>query len=392
MKVLALATMLALLGASLARPADPVKVGVWLPVTGSFGERGLARWNGIRIAEGMREDAPGLSVKLVLADSRSDGFEAVNAMLRLTEVEKVAAIIGELGSGYTAAGSFCARRKGIALIAPYVPQSVTQAENFIFRVHPVGPSQGRIAARFALQRLNARTAAVLCDISDEQSMETAGDFREELAKTGGSVVSELRLKRGDRDFSGQLNQIRKSRPDVVYLPVAHIECALFARQARDLGLHFALVTGDAIQAPGFAALGGRAVEGVYGIAPHGERQTLTREGMEFRRRYREAFGTPPTSDAAAGAEAYFMVLEAVQRAGSADPERIREALSAASNHPRLTAIDRPGADNLPTPAVAVLQVNGGKFSRLGDNHKRAAESEEIGGKGSQLRVQEFFSQ
>jgi branched-chain amino acid transport system substrate-binding protein len=390
MKVLALAAMLALLGASQALPAEPVKVGVWLPVTGVFGERGLARWNGIKIAEEMSKSETGSPVKLVLADSRSDGFDSVNAMIRLTEVEKVAVIIGELGAGYTTAGSFYARRKGIALIAPYVPRSVTRAENLVFQVRPVGPNQGRIAARFVVQRLNARTAAILCDISDEQSMETARDFRQEFTGTGGQV-SELRLKRGDRDFSGQLSQFRKSRPDVVYLPVGHIECALFARQARDLGLDFVLVASEAIQARGFVALGGRSVEGVYSITTSADRQTLTKYGVEFRRRYQEAFGTHPCLDAAGGAEAYFMVLEAVQRAGSADPERIREALSSARNGLRLTVIERPEADGVPTPDVAVLQVKRGKFTPLGEDIKRAAESEENGRKASLLRVQELSS-
>lgn len=392
MRKIALTAALALLAASQAWPADPVKVGVWLSVTGSFGERGLARWNGIRIAEEMSRGEAGLPVKVVLADSRSDGFDSVKAMLRLIEVEEVTAIIGELGPGYTAAGSFCARRKRIPLIAPYVPRSVTRAENLVFEVRPVGPNQGRIAARFVAQRLNARTAAVLYDISDEQSMEAARDFREEFTSTGGSTIAELRLKRGDRDFSGQLSQIRKSRPDLVFAPVSHVECALFARQARDFGMSVPLVAGDAIHAPGFLALGGRSVEGVYGVATGAERQTLTKDGVEFSRRFREAFGTHPSPDAVGGAEAYFMVLEAVQRAGSADPERIREALSSARNVLRLTATVPSGADSLSTPVVAALRVKGGKITRLDDDLKRAAGPGEIGGKTFLLRVQELSAQ
>lgn len=367
MRTCALIAVLTLFVAAQARSNEPVRIGVWLPMTGGLGERGLAAWNGIRIAKDLWEKNGRESTTLVLADSGSNGFDSVNAMLRLLEREKVAVVIGGIGTGNITAGSSCAHTKGIAMVTSAVPIPVTPlTKQGLFGVGSDSTSHGRIGARFVREKLHAKTAAILYDISEEQSVGLAGIFRKELTRLGGTIVCEGRLKRGDRNFSGQLAGIWKTRPDIVYAPIAPIECALLARQARELGLRTPLVAGPEIQTPGFIALGGVSVEGVYSITPDEGPDRSTNDRSEFRLRYWKAFGTAPLPDATRAAEAYFMVLEAVRRAGTADPVKIREALASELQLPRLAVIQLEGSYDVRGSAFKVLRVQDGEFIRVGN--------------------------
>ncbi len=89
----------------MALPAQAaVKIGVYLPMTGSAAAMGQMVWEGVQAAHQMQPQILGQPVELELVDTRSDRIEAANAMSRLIEKDKVSAIIGEVISSDTLAG------------------------------------------------------------------------------------------------------------------------------------------------------------------------------------------------------------------------------------------------------------------------------------------------
>lgn len=350
-----------LLGAS-SWAAEPVNIGVYLPVTGNVAAYGQMAWSGITLAHKMEPEVLGRPVDLKLVDTKSDKVESANAVSRLIEKEKVVAIIGEMISGNTIAGSDHAERRQIPMVSPTATNPiVTQNKKYIFRVCFIDPDQGRIAAKLAVQELKAKSAALIYDISQDYCVALAKFFKNEFTKLGGKILAETKFKSGDRDFTPQLSAILASKPDIIYAPIYYTECALIARQARDMGLNAPILAGDGVQAPELIKIGGKAVEDVYFTA-HFHREMITNErGKKFLEAYEKEADKPLDAFVAMGADAYFITVDAIKRAGTSDPVKIRDALASTKDFEAISGKISLKPDGNAIKAMVVNKVKDGKF-------------------------------
>ncbi len=343
--------------------ADPINVGVYLPMTGNVAAFGQMAWSGITTAHKMEQKVLGQPVDLKLVDTKSDKVESANAVSRLIEKEKVVAIIGEMISGNTIAGSDHAERRKIPMVSPTATNPiVTHNKKYIFRVCFIDPDQGRIAAKLAVQELKAKSAALIYDISQDYCVALAQFFKREFKKLGGKIVVETKFKTGDRDFTPQLSAILASKPDIVYAPIYYTECALIARQAREMGLNVPILAGDGVQTPELTKIGGKSVEGVYFTA-HFHREMIDNErGKTFLKTYEKQTGKPLDAFVAMGADAYFIILDAIKRAGSADSVKIRNALASTKDFEGITGKITLKPDGNAIKAMVINKVKDGKFN------------------------------
>jgi len=363
MRILLVVVMaMMVLGAS-SWAAEPINIGVYLPMTGSVAAYGQMAWSGIELAHKMEPDVLGRPVDLKLADTKSDKVESANAVSRLIEKEKVVAIIGEMISGNTIAGSDHAERRKIPMVSPTATNPiVTLKKKYIFRVCFIDPDQGRIAAKLAVQELKAKSAALIYDISQDYCVALAKFFKNEFTKLGGKTVVETKFKTGDRDFTPQLSAILAAKPDIIYAPIYYTECALIARQAREMGLDVPILAGDGVQAPELIEIGGKAVEGVYFTA-HFHRDMIANErGKKFLQTYEKESGKPLDAFVAMGADAYFITVDAIKRAGSPDPVKIRDALASTKDFEGITGRITLKSDGNAIKAMVVNKVKDGKFT------------------------------
>lgn len=132
----------------------------------------------------------------------------------------------------------------------------------VLALDSINSDEASVAANLALRRLDARNAAIICDISQEHSIELTACFRKVFAQSGGRIVAETRCRAGERDFIGQIIRMKKAKPDVIYAPTGCIECALFVRQARESGLNTPIIAGSAARSSELRDFGGKSVEGV----------------------------------------------------------------------------------------------------------------------------------
>ena len=167
--------------------AAEIKIGLYLPMTGPAAAMGQMVWEGVQVAHQLQPQVLGQPVKLVLVDTRSDRIEAANAVSRLIEKDKVAAIIGEVISSDTLAGVPIAERAEIPNISPTATSPlVTQNRRFAFRAAYVDDLQGKVAARFAWENLKARRVAVLIDQAQDYCVGLANFFKQEFEAPGRS--------------------------------------------------------------------------------------------------------------------------------------------------------------------------------------------------------------
>jgi len=228
---------LALAGPAVLPARAEVRIGVYLPMTGAAAAMGQMVWEGIQVAHEMEPRILGQEIRLFLVDTKSDKIEAANAVSRLIERERVAAIIGEVISSDTLAGVPIAERAGIPNISPTATNPlVTQDRKYAFRACFVDDLQGKVAARFAWQHLKARRVAVLIDQAQDYCVGLAAFFMREFKKLGGKIVSISYIQTGDQDFSAQISAFRMANPDLIYAPSYYAENALLAKQLQGLGM------------------------------------------------------------------------------------------------------------------------------------------------------------
>jgi len=354
-----------LLLATFSSAAETIKMGAYLPMTGAVAAYGQDAWNGIRIAREMKPAVLGRNVELVLADTKSDKIESANAVSRLIEKDKVIAIIGEMISGDTMAGGPIAEKAKVPMVSPTATNPlVTQGKKYVFRVCFIDPVQGEIAAKYAYTTLKARKAAVIIDRSQDYCVGLGKFFKDSFTKLGGQIVAETFCVTEDKDFSAQLSTIKPKNPDVIYAPNYYSPVALFTRQARELGVKAPVLAGDGAQADELIQIGGKEVEGVAFTGHFHPQAASTKLAKDFMARFEKKYKAEPNAFQALGADAYFVLMDALARAKSTKGEAIRAALAGTKDFAAVSGTLSIGEDGNAVKPMVINVVKGGKFVYL----------------------------
>lgn len=352
-----------------AAPAsDVIKIGVFEPLTGENGGGGQQETDGIKYANKMYPTVLGKKVELVIADNKSDKGEAANAVTRLIEQEKVVAIIGSYGSGVSiAAGDIIKNAKIPAMGASCTNPMVTQGNDFYFRACFLDPFQGKVMANYAIQK-GAKTAAVIMQNGDDYSVGLGNFFIQafkELTGNPNSIVITAEFQTNDTDFNGILTNIKAKNPDVIFAPSSATTGPLIIKQARKLGIKSLIMGGDTWENPAIVSVAGADAEGVVLSTFFDENDPATNEAKKFVEGYKkELAGKEPIIPAVAalGYDAYIVVLNAIERAGSTDGTKIRDALNATKDFEGVTGVINFTKEGDADKNIAVIKtVKDGKF-------------------------------
>ena len=129
-----------------AKAEDPIKIGVYMPLTGQNAFAGQLELEGIQLAHKITPTVLGRPVELVVVDNKSDKVEAANAVKRLAERDNVTAIIGTYASSLSLAGGEVAERAKVPVLATSSTNPlVTQGKKYYFRACFIDPYQGAAA-------------------------------------------------------------------------------------------------------------------------------------------------------------------------------------------------------------------------------------------------------
>ncbi len=342
--------------------ADTVKIGAYLPMTGAVAAYGEMENNGIEIARSMEPEVLGKKIEVILVDTKSDKIEAANAVTLLVEKEKVVGILGEAISGNTMAGNPISEAAKIPSVSPTATNPlVNQGKKYAFRACFIDPFQGEVAARFALNELKAKTAAVIIDIAQDYCVGLGNFFVKEYVKGGGKIVSTTYIQTGDQDFSAQLSAVQAAKPDIIYAPNYYTEDALMAKQARDLGIKAPILTGDGAQADALIEIGGASVEGMYFTGHFHKDAATTERSKEYIKLFEKRFNKEADAFGALGADAYFLLVDAIKRAGSTDGTKVRDALQSTKDFKGVSGVITMGPDGNPIKSMVINKVQDGKF-------------------------------
>jgi branched-chain amino acid transport system substrate-binding protein len=353
--------------------ADEVIIGVFEPMTGPMAAGGQQTVEGINLAIEQTTEVLGRPIKVVLVDNKSEKVESANAVARLIEYEKVVAIVGSYGSGNTIAGGEVANTAGVPVVgcSPTNPL-VTLGKPYIFRACFIDPFQGAVMANFAVSELKAKTAVIIQDISNDYSVGLSSFFRDAFIKLTGdpkSVAGVISYQTGDQDFTAQLTYAAGKKPDVVFVPAGQYgDGALIIKQGKEMGITGIFLGGDTWEAPEFIEVGGKAVEGSY-YSTHFDASAVTTKAAEkFNKDFQAKYNRLPSAFAALGFDAFNMVIDAIKRAGSADPKAIRDALAVTKDYEGVTGIITLDLNGDAVKDAIIRKVENGEFKYVTTVH------------------------
>ncbi len=363
--VVALAAVvgLALFGGQ-AFAEDEIRIGVYLPLTGQNAFGGQLELEGVKMAHEEVPEVLGKKVELFVVDNKSDKVESANAVKRLIDRDKVHAVIGTYGSSLAMAGGEVAEKAGIPMVATSATNPlVTMGKKYIFRVCFIDPYQGAGAATYAINELGAKKAALLTDVANDYAVGLAGFFERSFEKMGGEIVTKLRYNSGDQDFTAQLTEIISKKPDVLFIPAYFAEGAIIMKQAAELGAEFQIMGGDAMDNPKIVEIGGEAVEGfVHTTFPYDpSMKDMNPTAEQFTKNWSAKHpDQDPNVNAALGYDSYMILIDAIKRAGSTDPEAITKALAETKGFEGVTGMTTINETHDAEKPVGIVMIKDGK--------------------------------
>ena len=357
-------------GQALAADAGPIKIGVYLPLTGQNAFGGQLELEGVRLAHKEMPKVLDRPVELVVVDNKSDKVESANAVKRLIERDKVVALIGTYGSSLAMAGAEVAEKAAVPGVGTSCTNPlVTRGKKYYFRACFIDPYQGAAAASYAYETLGFRKAAVLMDMTSDYAVGLSSFFTRDFKKLGGEIVATLKYSSGDQDFTAQLTELIAKKPDIVFMPAYFAEGAIIMKQARELGAKFRLMGADAMDNPDTLKLGGKAAEGfLHTTFPYDPAMpNMSPAAKRFTEAWKAAYPDKETNvNGALGYNTYFLILDAIKRANSSDPKAIAKALAETKGLPTALGLLTINATHDAEMPVGIIEYKDGKRVYVGE--------------------------
>ncbi|MFS0668989.1 ABC transporter substrate-binding protein [Peribacillus frigoritolerans] len=347
---------------------DTIKIGVNLELSGGVASYGQSIAEGLELAtaEINKEGIDGKKIKLIKVDNKSEASEATSGAIKLTSQDQVAAIVGAATSTNSIAQVQIAQDNKVPVISPSgtspeITFSKDKLNDYVFRTSFIDPFQGTVAANFAAKEIKAKSAAIYIDSSSDYSKGLAAAFKEQFEKNGGKVVAEEAYIAKDTDFRSTLTRLKSAKPDFIFLPGYYEEAGLIVKQARETGLDVPFMGGDGWDSPklveiaGAKALNNTFITNHYSSGDPDEK--IQNFVSAFKAKYKDK---SPDAFNALGYDTGYFLADAIKRAGSADSEKIKEALEKTADLELVTGTFTLDEKHNPIKSATILEFKEGK--------------------------------
>lgn len=329
--ILAILVVLATMVAACKPAPKAFKVAILAPLSGDVATFGQSTRDGALLAIeewNAKGGVLGRKIEAVVEDSQCEAEPAASAAKKVISQDQVKFIIGEVCSKASIPVSEIAAANKVLQITPTSTNpkvTIDEAGNAkptVFRACFIDPFQGTVGAKFALEELGAKTAAVLLDQGNDYVRGLAEFFRDAFEAGGGKVVVWETYTAGDTDFTAILTKVKDANPDILYLPDYYSTVNIIAVQANQMGIKAAKLGGDGWDSPKLdsAAVAGGFFTNHY--APEDSRPVV----QEFVKKYQAKYGSVPDALAALAYDAANILFQAIQETGTDDPVKVAQTM------------------------------------------------------------------
>ncbi len=321
---------------------ETIRIGIFEPLSGPDYAFGQLELRGIELAQGIYPKVLGKTVELIKEDNRSDPDYAKVAASNLVK-KRVALVLGSYGSSNSMIGGVIFEKAKIPAIGITCTNPlVTSINSYYFRVCFVETFQGIAMAKYAVNDLGAKKAAIIQDSDSDFSVTVAQVFADKfvsLTADEASIVSTTKYSEGDRNFTNQLKAIKTEAPDVIFLPGNPYDAGLIISQAREAGINAVFLGINSWEDETLIEIGKAAADGATFSTLFDPSVILTKETKVFLDAYKTKYGKDavPTKEEALGFDAYLVAIDGITRAGTAlDGEMLMKTLLNTNQLPAAT--------------------------------------------------------
>ena len=309
--------------------ADTVKIGFNVPLTGFAAADGESALNGAKLAVKQANSAGGINgkqIELVVYDDQASPKEAVPIANRLIEKDGVKVAVSGSYSGSTRAAAGTFQAAGIPYISAYaIHPDITRAGNYVFRTSFMGEVQGRAGALLIGQTMQHRRVVVIT-LKNDFGKSLAAGFKSEAANFGIKIVNEYEYSIRDRQFGPIVAKVRADKPDAIYASGYFFTAGPLVSQLRSGGVNAPVIGQEGYDGEQFIKIAGASAEGVI-ITTSLDRDSNSPEARSFISEYEKFSGNKVDMVSASTHTALKVVVAALRKAGSNNPDTIRKAIT-----------------------------------------------------------------
>jgi branched-chain amino acid transport system substrate-binding protein len=355
--LLCAASMSVMLAANASAQDKTVKIGGIFPLSGNAASTGVHTKAALEVAMDIINNAHpelgnfplaknaglaglgGAKVEVVFADNQGSPATGQNQALRLITEEKVVALTGAYQSGITLTASAISEKYGIPFLnGESVAANLTERGfKWFFRTTPVASDFAKIYFDFLkdMKAAGAKTDSVaLVHDNTEYGTSVATVITSVFKANGENAPIDIAYAPNATDVQAQVLQLKEKKPDVVIMISYTSDAILFAKTMQSLDYKPAMLIADdaGYSDPSFIKAVGKISQGAFNrsswsVGPAGSPTALIAD------MYKKKSGDEMDDTAARQMQGFFVLCDAIDRAGSTDPAKIQAALKATDLKP-----------------------------------------------------------
>ena len=370
-----IAAILAAIFASSAYAAGPVKIGVIYPLTGNAASAGQSARDAVHLGVDIVNNAHpelknlplaataglpnlgGAKIELDEADHQGNPQVGQQQTLRLISQDHVVAMLGSYHSSVSLVATAVAERQGVPyLVADSVASNITgRGFKWTFRTTPIAPDFAKAYFAFLNDlKKSGRKIDTIAVVNENTDYGTSvGASVVEAAKTANvKVGAQIAYNANSADVTAQVLQLKSLQPDAVVFISYTADTILYFKTMKNLDYLPPIIIGDdaGFSDPDFIPNAGDLAQGAinrsaFDIGKPGSNSYIVDQ------MFKQKYGRDLDDTSARWMQGFFVLADAINRAGSTEPDKIQAALKATDLKP----------DQL------IMGYNGVKFDATGQN-------------------------
>ncbi len=303
-----------------ARAAEPIRIGVAGPFTGSGAMYGVMIRNAATLAIEEINAAGGIGGRKVEAeygDDEGKNDKAVTVARKFALDQKICIVIGHFNSTCSLAGKPIYRDAEVVQFSPGSTNiHVCEGSDYTFRNLYRDDYQGTFLANYTKNVLGLDRVAVFFD-NDDYGKGLKDAFVKQAQVIGLQVVTtQDYVREKTSDFAPLLDLAKDAQAQVIFIAGLYAEAGTIVKQAREKGIKTQFLGGDGLFGPGFTDIGGEATEGTLITTPFMFGPSSSAMAKNFAKKFKERFKHEPDTWAALTYDAVIMALDGIRTVGT----------------------------------------------------------------------------
>lgn len=346
---------------------DTIKLGFLGATTGSVANYGIPGEKGMKLAiKEINAEGGVLGKQLqgIYEDNKGDNTEIANITTKYITRDKVAALIGDPCTGLTKVAADIAQKNQVVIFSSGATgDGVVEIGDYVFRNTLLDIFAVPAVVDWMLDDQGWKKIAVITSLNNGYSTALTPVFKKSLEARNANIVIEESVNDGETDFTAQVTKLKNSGADVLIFTGYYTEAALIMNEAQKQNLDIKLIGGDGLYGQDLAKLGLSAVEEKVIFYCGFATDQPSPETAAFLEKYRAEYNEEPDMFSAQYYDAVYIIADAMEKSGSADPTVYRDELAQLKDYPGVSGQTTFRADREPVKSpVFLMTVKDGQFA------------------------------